>query len=402
MSRTRRRVALLSLAVSLLMAFGSLGPTADATTRSVALPGLAPAWAPAGTVTLTGRGYGHGRGLSQYGARAAAAAGLNHRRILSFYYPGTSVGTSAGIVRVLVSADGDKDTIVRPQQGLRVRDLAAGSAFVLPANGSLMWRLRVLTGGADAGHVQVAYRKADASGRMRWYPYRVLAGASAGFRGSGPLGLVVPGRTLWYRGYLRLTLDRTVNVLSLEDYLRGVVAREMPSRWHIYALRAQAVAARTFAVRQRDQRANQAWQLCDTSACQVYGGYADETDRTNRAIDSTAGEIRTFGGAPAYTQFSASNGGWTLGGSVAYLPAKPDPYDAYPQWRVSVSTAALQRAHPEVGTLLGVRIARRDGNGAYGGRVTAFDLRGSKRNVRLSGNEVRTLLRLKSTMFRFS
>ena len=203
-----------------------------------------------------------------------------------------------------------------------------------------------------------------------------------------------------YRGFLRQAHGSTVNLLSLGDYVKGVVPREVPTSWRNAAIRAQGVAARTYAAWSRSQRSRSWWHICDTSHCQVYGGVDAEDARVNGLLDLTPDEVRLAGGSPAFTQFSASNGGWTAAGSAPYLVARSDPYDAYPGWQAQVSTAPLAAAHPEVGALQQVRVLDRDGNGAWGGRVTQFQLRGSRDTVTISGDEVRSLLGLRSTLFR--
>lgn len=356
------------------------------------VPAPAAAWAPAGTLTLDGRGYGHGKGLSQHGAQGAAARGLNHLQILAFYYPGTTRASFTSSVRVLLTAD-TIDTVVLPTTGLVVRDTAAGTASVLPTNlGATRWKLHPNT---STGKVMVSYYNGA------WRPWRQLAGLGD-FHASGrPLTLLLPGgKQRAYRGVLRFLGagpgSRTVNALTMDDYLRGVVPAEMPASWHLEALRSQVVAARTFALHQRQARLGKAWELCDTIQCQVYGGVGSEAARTNEAVRLTPGTYLAYGGKPAYTQFSASNGGHTAPGGVAYLPAKPDPYDAYPAWRVRVSTAPLQAAHPEIGRLLRVRVQSRDASG----RVATFRLDGTVKDIDIPGTEVRTRLGLRSALFR--
>ena len=82
-----------------------------------------------GVLKLTGHGYGHGHGMSQYGARGAASKGLTHRQILAFYYPGTSVATIGGTIRVLITADTDNDVRVVPASGLRVREMGSSPSY---------------------------------------------------------------------------------------------------------------------------------------------------------------------------------------------------------------------------------------------------------------------------------
>lgn len=356
------------------------------------VPAPAAAWKPAGTLTVEGRGYGHGKGLSQHGAQGAALRGLGHLQILAFYYPGTERASYTSSVRVLISAD-TVDTAVLARPGLTVRDLGSGVRRTLPTNvGARRWKLHPETA---TGKVLVSYHNGSA-----WRPWLRLVGRGD-FWAPGATTLLLPGgRQRAYRGVLRYLGagpgSRTVNALLMDDYLRGVVPAEMPSSWHLEALRAQVVAARTFALHQIQARATKAWQLCDTIACQVYGGYSSETARTNEAVRLTPGTFLAYGGKPAYTQFSASNGGHTAPGGVAYLPARPDPYDAYPAWRVSVSTAPLQKAHPEIGQLRQVRVQARDASG----RVATFRLDGTLKDIDIPGTEVRTLLGLRSTLFR--
>ena len=132
-----------------------------------------------------------------------------------------------------------------------------------------------------------------------------------------------------YRGSLRSLRPSsgsrsrdTVNVLRLDDYLKGVVPREMPASWSPAAVQAQAIAARTYAAYERAHPLTDTYQICDTTSCQVYGGYSSEHPDSNAAIEATAGKIQTYGGDPAFTQFSSSSGGWTSAGSVPYLVAK--------------------------------------------------------------------------------
>lgn len=355
-------------------------------------PPPASAWTPAGTITLEGRGYGHGKGLSQYGAKGAAERGLTYEQILGFYYPGTARATYGGPVKVLISAD-TTDTVVLPATGLTVRDFGNATVTVLPTNlGAQRWKMHPLSG---TDKVLVSWFDGTA-----WKAWKQLVGLGE-FFASTPTTLVLPGGVEKpYRGTLRYlgagTGSRTVNALGMDDYLKGVVPAEMPSSWHLEALRSQVVAARTFAVNQRAARAGLVWELCDTTQCQVYGGVRSESARTNEAIRLTPGSYLTYDGKPAYAQFSASNGGHTAPGGVAYLPAKPDQYDAYPVWRVAVSTAPLQKAHPEIGTLLQVRVQTRDASG----RVALFRLDGSVKDIDIPGTEVRTRLGLKSTLFR--
>jgi SpoIID/LytB domain protein len=365
--------------------------------------------------TVNGHGYGHGRGLSQYGAEGAALRGLHYRRILSFYYPGTSLHRAHGRMRVLITADTTSDLQVRPHRGLAVRDLRKGDSWRLPVRRSIArWRLLPTRNGRTAVQLQ------NSRGWHRWRPPtgRATFAGDAQFSASGPVKLLVPGGSdvvaKRYRGALRLvrpyagaTTRDTVNVLRLDDYVKGVVPYEMPASWRRQALRAQAVAARSYAVWQRRQNAGRYYQICDTTACQVYGGVGAEQASSNAAVRETARRILTFKGVPAFTEFSASSGGWTASGGSAYLPAKRDRFDGFAgnsvhDWTTRVSTRSLESSHPEIGRLIDVRVTRRDGYGSWNGRVEQMVLEGSSGRAYLTGDDFRWQYGLRSTWFTFA
>ena len=192
--------------------------------------------------------------------------------------------------------------------------------------------------------------------------------------------------------------------MSIDDYVRGVIAAEMPASWHAEALQSQAVAARTYGV--RSINGSKHYDICSTTACQVYGGASRETSTTDAAVRATAGQILTYQGSPAFTQFSSSSGGYSAVGSQPYLKAVADPYDGWSgnanhAWKVSVKASKIQRANPSIGTLKKMTITKRNGYGAYGGRVESVTLYGSSKTVTISGNEARWDFGLKSNWFTF-
>ena len=356
---------------------------------------------------LRGRGYGHGNGMSQYGAQGAAMQGRSYRQILAFYYPGTKMSRAGGKVRVLVSADSSPDVVVSPRPGLAVRSLSGKATTVLPQRaGATRWRIAPRARGRST----VQFR---ASGS--WHRWRRLAGEAEFLANGRPIQLWVPSggqlvsRT--YRGRLRLaspspgaTTRDTVNVVRMNHYLRGVVPSEMPASWHPQALRAQAVAARTYAVWLRAQNRSRYYQLCDTTTCQVYGGVASEQPATNAAVAGTGRAILRYQGAPALTQFSSSSGGWTASGGTPYLRARPDPFDGwrgnpYHRWRQRIAASAITSAYPALGRLKAVRIVARTGDGRLGGRVEQLVLVGRRSTAKLSGDDFRWQFGLRSTWF---
>jgi stage II sporulation protein D len=403
-------VALPALAV--LSPASGLSGTPDVTTSSVARVPVSESYPvpKSGTFTVRGHGYGHGKGMSQFGAQGAALKGLEHRKILSFYYPGTDVGKSPKKVRVLITGDTTDDLVVEHHDQLKLRDRGGKQTYQLPDNkGATRWRLTVGAGNRDVVHYL-------AGGTWRsWRPggADALVGQGEFRAGPTPITLVKPSGTTAYRGWLRAgrpsatsTARDTVNVVRMDDYLKGVVPREVYTSWHAQALQAQAVAARSYASFERGYYPKRYYQICDTTSCQVYGGYDAEVASTNAAVDATKRVILTYGGKPAFTQFSSSSGGWTSAGSQPYLPAQPDPYDDHPgnivhDWSVKIGAARIQNRWPAIGKLQRIRVTARDGNGEWRGRVLSMQLVGGRKTVTVSGDTFRFAMGLRSTWFTF-
>ena len=360
-----------------------------------------------GVWLVEGRGYGHGRGMSQWGARAAAVAGLGGERILAFYYPGTvRTGIGNPVIRVRVGAE--PNLAVGPAPGLKA-SWSGGSVGLPSSPGVDRWR--VLERGAGLG---LLYH--DARGWHAWGP--ALPAAVEVTSARPTLRVHRRDRTsVDYRGSLiaarsdagTLVIDK----LPMQAYLSGVVPRESPASWPVEALRAQAVAARTYAYAKMRRTASSRYDICDTTACQVYGGAASYTAsgtrrygeevRTDSAIASTAGVVLTSDGRPALTEFSASNGGVTVGSSLPYQVAKTDPHvagDPHRVWteRVRVGDVAAAFGFSRLDYL---RVTGRDGHGAYGGRVQSVVLAGSRAgkpySTTVTGNRLRSALGLRST-----
>ncbi|MDQ3615463.1 MAG: SpoIID/LytB domain-containing protein [Actinomycetota bacterium] len=362
-------------------------------------------------VLIRGHGYGHGHGMSQYGAQGAALQGRTYRQIADFYYPGTAWAQMRGRVRVLITGDTTSEVIVSPVRNLTVRDRAGATTYRLPvSDGISRWRLGL------AGD-RTVIEKLSGGHWSRYNPPGDSAGALVGvgeFLAAEPMTLWLPdGSTRKYRGLLRAappygqtgSLD-TVNALSMDAYLQGVVPYEMPASWHPEAVKAQSIAARTYATWSRNQNRSRYYQICDTTSCQVYGGASGEDYRSNVAVAATSRQILTYGGEAAFTQFSSSSGGWTAKGSVPYLPAKRDPYDGWSgnpmhSWSTTVDASRLERMYPRLGTLRDARVTSRTGDGDWGGRVVRLVLDGSDGDVTMSGDSLRWALGLRSNWFKF-
>ncbi len=347
------------------------------------------------TLQLEGNGYGHGHGLSQHGAQSRATAGETRDQILSFYYPGLSTGRAGGNVSVLITADRTRDVIVGARPGLTVGQVTGPKKIKLSSAKptATRWRIVPLPGRSRIDFF-----------RSGWRRLTTLTGPAEFSAAGQPVTLYAAAKLrVAYRGKLRAIGGDTVNILALEDYLKGVVPQEVPALWHPQAVQAQAVAARTYAAYERRNPISADYQICDTTACQVYGGYTAEEDASNDAIAATAKQILTNAGKPAFTQFSASNGGWTSAGAFPYLPAKPDPLDtSYRGWTDSVTAAEIEKAYPALGTFQGAEVTERDGNGEWGGRVVRMTLVGANGSTTLSGESFRSVFGLKSTWFTIS
>ena len=315
-----------------IFALLAIGSTASAQTAPPAtVPGEA-------LFVISGRGYGHGVGMSQYGAYGMAKAGRTYDQILMNYYTGIELGTAATRdVRVLL-AEGRRAVTIASTAPLIIRD-GAGETYRFPA-GPLTLRsdLELLT--PEGPVVAVP-------------PLVVRAGKSA------PLSL--DGRL--YRGSLQLSVQggylRAINVLDLESYLQGVIPGEMPNTWPLEALRAQAVAARSYALANLVK--GKPFDLYSDVRSQVYLGLSGEKSRTTEAVSTTAGKVVLYGGKVASTLYFSSSGGKTasaldvFGVVIPYLVSRPDPWDKlpgvlglakYPNVHVKFSGAPLLSREP--------------------------------------------------------
>ena len=371
-----------------------------------------------GTTTFTGHGFGHGRGLSQYGARGRASKGWHVASILGFYYPGTKLSSATGDIRIWLKGDVDADTIVLPRAGLSITDSGRpGTVYKLPTTvGATAWKL---TGSGSSSGFKLSYANNG------WHTYFPGGHALVGygeFRTSDyTITVRTPGGNASYRGAIQRRNAHTINRTSLDSYVKGVVASEMPPTWAIEALKSQAVAARTFGVYSRTTSSgpSDTWNVDDTTSYQVYGGLGAETSRTNQAVSATAGKILTYAGAPenggpAYTQFSSSNGGWTVAGATKpYLVAAQDTYEKYgnnpySSWKYAPSATTLRsklqalaiQKGTDIGTLTALQVVDRDGNGQWGGRVLDIRLIGTGgKSIVVGGSDLRFAIGLRSTWF---
>jgi SpoIID/LytB domain protein len=362
-----------------------------------------------GSFLLSGHGFGHGRGMSQWGAFGMATAGQSAQQILDFYYPGSQTTTVAGTptIKVLLKrANAGEVDIVAARGDETVTDSVTGTALALPAAIGAAPVTTWKATKAAAGPTVVSGFWSNA-----WHPFPVAGQLSTTGNlkfasDSGVVRLIYPDTSERdYQG----TIDAVpngpallaVNTLALDDYLKGVVPHESINSWPAAALQAQAVAARTYA----DVRIGAGlYDICDDTQCQVYTGVASfdaagnqiaalQFAESNAAIAAVAGQIRTYNGAAISTEYSSSNGGWTTTAGQPWEPAQPDPFD----WTQTITAAALETAYPALGTPVDLTVNQRDGNGEWGGRVQSLTIDGSVGSVIVSGNDFRAAMGLRST-----
>jgi SpoIID/LytB domain protein len=359
-------------------------------------------------ITIVGAGWGHGKGMSQYGAWGAATKGLKYSEIIDFYYPGTTLDElpKGNLLRVWISADNDDMLHFRPVAGLRVRDSANATVTLPTGTKYRKWRIAKVSGKRalqylTSSSTYVTYKN-SLNGKRLWYVENTK---------TGTVKLAMPnGDTRTYRQRMALrftsTGAKTVNYVSMETYLRGVVPAEMPASWAPEAVKAQAVAARTYAAKLRSTvSADATYDLCDTSACQVYKGVAAEYSSSDKAITGTANKVVEYKGKLALTMFSSSNGGWSASGGddYPYLKAQKDPYDGVKRdqsWSVTLSSSKIQKAYASIGTLKSVQVTDRDGDGTYGGRVDMVKISGSKGSVTVTGGSFKSKFGLRERLFK--
>lgn len=398
------------------------------------------------TVVISGHGWGHGLGMSQWGAYGMAKQGIGFKRILSFYYPGTVLGAApVSSVKVLLG-DGVASALVASAQPFTAVD-GAGKEWTLPAAGvriDTTLALPVGPGGTPqfvAGPITFrsdgtpltlngkAYRGSLRVGLVPAPPaaprlaaiVQAPAVTTADAVAPAAPAVVSPGLTVPGTAPATGTSPaapggpaapapaptpglRIINVIGLEAYVAGVVPREVPASWPAAALQAQSVAARSYALAHRAEGTD--FDLYSDERSQVYGGVAAEQTATTAAVQATAGRVLLWKGALADTMFSASNGGRTVSAAEAYpgtpdpppyLAAKDDPYDAavspYANWGpVVVSAADVETALGLPGTL--VDLTTEATSGPRPSRIAAVTASGT---VSVYPSRLRTALNLRSS-----
>jgi stage II sporulation protein D len=344
----------------------------------------APAQADAQTRWVAdGAGWGHGIGMSQYGAKGMAEHGWDYRRILGHYYSNTEIGDAGGrTIRVLL---GDGRSSVRFDGATRV-------------NSSKLDPRKTYTATRTGGKVKI-------KGVGRFTGLARVRGNAIRWKGTSMNG-VSNGR---WRSYLELRPSSAggltvVNALGLDNYVRGVIAGEMPSGWHSEALKAQAIAARSYAL--TTDRGGPIFDQYPDTRSQVYRGVTGEAATTNAAVTATAGEVVKHDGAVAVTYFFSTSGGHTENVENSFVGADPKPWlkgvedpfdDASPRhrWRFVYTQSQIQsRLSGFVkGTFRGLDIVKT----GVSPRIVYADVVGSGGRTRITGPTLRARLGLYDT-----
>jgi stage II sporulation protein D len=374
------RYARFSIAACLLILGGlsgtllAAGPVApQVTTASPPALVTSPA---SSVVAVNGHGWGHGLGLSQWGAYGYARRGWTFDRILAHYYSGTTLGPAkVSTVRVLLTAA--KKTTIESSTSWSVVD-AAGAKLVLDP-GAIVFKPKLAL--PDHPELQPPFT----------------------FVGKQPL--IVD--KVAYRGRLTVSSDgksvQVIDTVGLESYLKAVVPAEMPSSWLPEALKAQAVAARSYAL--ANLATGRPFDLYGDTRSQVFGGVKVENAATSAAVDATKGQVVLYKGKVANTLFFSTSGGRTAsafestGIDVPYLVPVADPYDTaspYHDWGpVLFDAAVVGRQFKLAAPIADLRVTT-----GPSGRVRSLTVvSDDESQVKMTGNQVRGALELRSTWF---
>jgi stage II sporulation protein D len=327
------------------------------------------------TFAINGHGWGHGVGMAQWGAYGYAENGMPYDQILAHYYPTTQLKSAqAAPLRVLLG-EGTRLTIASAAN-FQVRD-AGGATEALTA-GSYTFDSALSLGDVSLLQQPLTFRPGKAPLQL----------GSTAYRGS--IEVDVSGNTLL-----------AVNVVGLDAYVRGVIAREMPKSWPLEALKAQAVAARSYALA---VRRGGLFDLYADTRDQAYGGIAAETATTNQAVADTKGRVLDYGGKPAMTYFFSSSGGQTAAIAdvfpdkprVPYLVSVRDPYDVMSPWH---DWGPVLVTGGEMSKKLGIAGVSDIEASPATGRVRSVTVTGAAGSRTLGATSIRWALQLRSTWF---
>ena len=386
----------------------------------VGTPTVAAAY-PTSTVVITGHGWGHGIGMGQWGALGYAIGDDNGdgnwtwQQIVTHFYGGTTIqtlGNDSQNVSVAMTENNGNDIIATAPGGVSVPGGPGSAPAVLfqPSTNGTTWSVYT---GAGCGGTNGSWGAPVATG--------VTLPTTTALNG-GPIQLCL-AKSLYLHGTLLGTYNsnaaaRTVNLVSMAQYLGDVVPSESSSgwgtlggsgpqgeAWGFQELEAQAVAARSYVLSTTPGGYGGYADTCDQT-CQSYPGIVNESPLATLAVTDTAGQVMELpGGQVADTEYSASTGGYTQGNQ---FPAVPDDGDAVcvpgacnpnHDWTAQVPVSSIEAAWPQLGTLVTITVTARTGLGAFGGRVNTISVVGTNATVNTTGPGFTDTLGLKSDFF---
>jgi len=345
-----------------------------------------------------GHGWGHGRGMGQWGAYGMAQQGSSYSTIVKHYYSGVIFGARSSTEDIKILVEESPSVVVTSDSTFSIRWASNGSTAATSDATYKFFRVRW------DGTYYVIDRATAWNGP--WSKVKSSTSYAVFTPGSSLLQLIFDdGSVRYYRGKIIAHVSsgkmRSIDQATMQQYLYAVVPREMPASWPAEALKAQAVAARSYAAYKKDnaRAAGTMFDICATTSCQVYGGYARkssvsgtvtklESSSSNTAVDATAGKVLTYSGKAILAEFSSSTGGYSAPGSVPYLKPVSDPADSvspHHDWTGIVSVSQIEAAWPAIGHLVDVKVTKRDGYGSWGGRVLSMDIVGTSGTVTISG-----------------
>lgn len=387
-------------------------------------------------VIFTGKGYGHGVGMTQYGAEGMAEKGYKYTSIIKYYYTGVDIikyNTSNMNIRValklqtpnasflskkeynIIDPSTNKVLFSLPENSITKISYADGSFIIknssgigLPVTTSSPIDILATGSAIDISTAMVSSDTAapnpvEATTTASSIALSTTTTGAISFKGQSYSGNIIISRSSADNNNMDI-----INVLNIEKYLRGVVPSEMFASWKPEALKAQALAARTYALKAILYGTKAEYDVYDNVMSQVYLGESAHRSNVDKLIEATSGQVITYKGSLIDAVFSASAGGYTVdssfvwGYNIPYLKGKPDPYDksvyASNWWTYKIKKTALNKIFSQVGSLQNIEVANKEFL-----RPETLKIIGSKHTITMDSYKFRSKLsyNIASAIFTF-
>lgn len=305
------------------------------------------------------------------------------------WQPQLAIGLASGKNSVQLTVK--QDSIIKDEKGKLLARIASGKQVIItyPNGEFLLNNVKLAKGTIIIDHAETKNQSVQS----------IIAVNGTSYRGAIELVPHGAGFTI-------------INKVNTEDYLAGVVAKEMPAEWHNNALKAQVVAARTFALKGRKRHQGDGYDLCASTHCQEYGGVGAERAATNLAIKDTYGEVLTYNGALIEALFHTDAGGMTensesvWGTKYPYLRAVKEKTQGTMPWNKDIALTNFINAASlnSIGKLKKINLSpiswgKDSLDRTISGRVKNVTFIGDKGRKTVNGNSLRSYFGLKSTVF---